>query len=59
MLTDGGRDLLAVAEQIYVDLEARWAEVIGADELEQLRDGLTAALTDGGRRELPAIRPTW
>ena len=59
VLTDSGRDLLAVAEQIYVDLEARWAEVIGADELEQLRDGLTAALTDGGRRELPAIRPTW
>ena len=59
VLTDRGRDLLGVVEQIYVDLEARWALVIGADELERLRHGLTAALTENGRRELPAIRPAW
>ena len=58
-LTERGSDLLAVVAQIYVDLEARWAYVIGADELERLRSGLTAALTDNGRNELPAIRPAW
>lgn len=59
MLTDRGSDLLGVVERIYVDLEANWAHVIGADELERLRDGLTAALTENGRHELPAIRPAW
>ena len=59
VLTDRGRDLLGVVEEIYVDLEARWADVIGTDELERLRHGLTAALTDNGRHELPAIRPAW
>lgn len=59
VLTDRGIDLLGVVEEIYVDLEARWAGVIGADELERLRQGLTAALTENGRHELPAIRPAW
>jgi DNA-binding MarR family transcriptional regulator len=59
ILTDRGRDLLHAVERIYGDLEARWGEVIGTEEVERLRQGLTAVLTDGGRRELPAIRPTW
>lgn len=58
-LTDRGRELLEVVEQIYVELEERWADVIGLEELEQLRSGLTAVLTDHGQRDLPAIRPTW
>jgi DNA-binding MarR family transcriptional regulator len=59
VLTDRGRDLLGVVEQIYLVLEARWADVIGAEEVERLRADLTAAVTDNGRRELPAIRPAW
>jgi DNA-binding MarR family transcriptional regulator len=59
VLTNRGRELVAAVEQIYGELEGRWAKVIGADEVERIRKALTAALTDGGRRELPAIRPTW
>ena len=39
VLTDRGHDLLGVVEQIYVDLEARWAETIGADQVESAAPG--------------------
>lgn len=59
VLTDRGRELLGAVEQVYVELEARWAAVIGDQDLERLRDDLTRALTDDGRHELPAVRPVW
>jgi DNA-binding MarR family transcriptional regulator len=54
-----GRRLLEAAEQIYAELEANWATVIGKGRLEALRSDLNEVLctTHGG--ELPPIRPLW
>ena len=59
VLTDRGRVRLATVETISVDLAARGAVVVGPEEVERMRQGLTAALTDHGRRPLPAVRPAW
>lgn len=57
-LTDRGRTLQATAEEIYRDLEARWADVIGGRRLADLRaDLITATSDDNG--ELPPVRPLW
>jgi DNA-binding MarR family transcriptional regulator len=57
-LTPRGHGLLAAVEEIYAELEARWAEVIGRPALEAVRTHLTTVLraTHGG--QLPAIRPS-
>jgi DNA-binding MarR family transcriptional regulator len=56
-LTRRGRQLLAVVEQIYAEIEADWAAVLGTRQLESMRADLTTVLraTHGGR--LPVIRP--
>ena len=58
-LAPKGRRLLEAAEDIYGELEAEWAKVIGKGRLEALRADLSEVLrtTHGG--ELPPIRPTW
>jgi DNA-binding MarR family transcriptional regulator len=57
-LTARGVDLLHAVEQIYVDLERRWADVLGTRSLDRLRRDLVAMLsTDDGT--LPPVRPTW
>jgi DNA-binding MarR family transcriptional regulator len=56
-LTDRGRRLLAAVEEIYAVLEARWAAVIGAGNVERLRRDLTRVLSGDGA--LPPVRPTW
>lgn len=57
-LTERGQQLLSSVEAIYDELEGRWAEVIGRQQLERLRTVLVEVLTarDGA---LPPIRPTW
>lgn len=57
VLTERGRQLLAAVEQIYTELEAGWADVLGAGAVESLRTDLTSVLerTHGGR--LPTITP--
>ncbi len=57
-LTRRGRRLLAAVEQIYDDLETRWADVISSSNLERMRRDLTQVLT-GDDGELPPVRPTW
>ena len=58
-LTPRGMQLLETVEEIYRELEAEWAAILGAPQLEALRRDLTAVLkaTNGG--VLPAVRPTW
>jgi DNA-binding MarR family transcriptional regulator len=56
-LTPRGRRLLAAVEVIYAELEQRWADVIGASNVERVRRDLTEVLAVDG--ELPAVRPTW
>ena len=57
-LTDRGRLLQTTAEDIYRDLEDRWAETIGDDRLAALRaDLIRVTSTEDG--ELPPVRPLW
>jgi DNA-binding MarR family transcriptional regulator len=58
-LTARGHRLLAVVEEIYAELEAEWAAVIGEARVEALRRDLTEVLRASHGGELPAIRPTW
>lgn len=57
-LTERGHHLLATVEEIYAELEGGWADVIGAERVDQLRADLVAVLaaSDG---TLPPVRPTW
>jgi DNA-binding MarR family transcriptional regulator len=58
VLSDRGRRLLAEVEAIYEDLERSWAEVIGAERVERLREDLVSVLARPGGT-LPPVRPTW
>lgn len=58
VLTARGRTLLAAVEDVYRDLEARWAAAIGPDGVERLRADLVAVLAGPGGT-LPPVRPTW
>ncbi len=56
-LTPRGRDLLAAVEDIYRELEAGWADVVGAGAVAQLRTTLDTALRAAHDGTLPTIRP--
>lgn len=57
-LTDRGRELQETAEEIYTELENRWADAIGRDRLAALRADLVSVIsTEDG--ELPPVRPLW
>lgn len=58
-LAPRGRRVLKAAEDIYVELEAEWANVIGKRRLEALRSDLNAVLRAAHGGDLPPIRPTW
>jgi len=57
-LTARGRKLQATAEEIYVELEGRWAQMIGPVRLAALRDDLLTVLSKG-QSEMPPVRPLW
>ncbi|HEY7137699.1 MAG TPA: MarR family winged helix-turn-helix transcriptional regulator [Acidimicrobiia bacterium] len=57
-LSARGRRLLATVEQIYAELEAEWADAIGAGALERLRRDLTRAILASHGGDMPAVRPT-
>ena len=57
-LTARGEELLRSVEQIYAELEARWAGVIGAPHVQSMRRDLVHVLS-GANGELPPVRPTW
>jgi len=54
-----GRRVLEAAEEIYRELEAEWAGVIGSRRLEALRSDLNEVLRAAHGGKLPPIRPTW
>lgn len=56
-LAPRGRLLLAEVEQIYSDLEAQWAQVIGEAALRQTRSRLEQVVRDRQGGELPRLRP--
>lgn len=55
-LSARGRDLLAAVEEIYAELEADWAAVLGAERLAALRADLDRALRTAHGGALPAVR---
>lgn len=57
-LSRRGVRLLADVEEIYAELEAVWADVIGTSGLSRLRRDLTRAVAASHGGRLPAIRPT-
>ena len=56
-LTPRGRDLLTAAEEVYAELEAQWADVVGRDRVEALRADLTRVLLQTFGGSLPAVGP--
>jgi DNA-binding MarR family transcriptional regulator len=56
-LTPRGRRLLAVVEEIYVELEAEWAALVGRPTVAAVRDGLVTVLTSAYGGVLPPIAP--
>lgn len=57
-ITAKGASLLDVVEEVYVELEAEWAAIIGPAEVEALRQGLTTVLSHRNAGQLPSVRPT-
>jgi DNA-binding MarR family transcriptional regulator len=58
-LTGRGEDLLAAVEEVYAELEAGWAELIGVAHVDRMRRDLMQVLSDPGDGQLPPVRPTW
>lgn len=58
-LTTAGRRFLADVEDIYGELEAGWADVVGRDDVERVRASLETVLRARHGGELPPVRPTW
>jgi DNA-binding MarR family transcriptional regulator len=56
-LAPRGRELLAVVEAIYAELESEWAQVVGAKEVERLRDTLTRVVLATNEGRFPPVRP--
>lgn len=56
-LTERGHRLLGAVEEIYTELDAQWAAVLGADRVEALRTDLETVLRHGHGGELPPVRP--
>jgi len=56
-LTGRGQELLVAVEQVYAELERRWAEVIGAAQVESMRRDLLQVLSGEGDGRLPPVRP--
>jgi DNA-binding MarR family transcriptional regulator len=58
-LSRRGRRLLAAVDEIYAELEAGWAAILGAHAVERLRRDLTSVMLRTNDGELPPVRPTW
>jgi DNA-binding MarR family transcriptional regulator len=56
-LTARGKALLAEVEEIYAELEARWATVLGGDGLAPLRRDLEVVIRSAHGGALPPVRP--
>ena len=55
-LSARGRSLLSDVERIWADLEAEWAQTLGAGRLDALRADLEAVLRGAHGGSLPAVR---
>jgi DNA-binding MarR family transcriptional regulator len=58
-LTPHGRELLASAERIQRELEARWARAAGSEDVAALRRALEAVVDERSGTGPPPLRPIW
>ncbi|MEP7025750.1 MAG: MarR family transcriptional regulator [Actinomycetota bacterium] len=58
-LTPRGVGLLRSVEQIYATLEEQWAQVIGTEQVQDMRRDLVRVLSAPEDGRLPPVRPTW
>ena len=58
-LTKKGHRVLEVVEEIYEELEGRWARIAGRRQVESMRAELTRILRAQNGGSLPPVRPTW
>jgi DNA-binding MarR family transcriptional regulator len=56
-LTARGRRRVVQVEEIYLELEQEWADVLGRARVERLRGSLVEVLTTAYGGELPPVRP--
>lgn len=57
-ITDKGLLLLTVAEEIYLEIEQDWADIIGRKQLDMLRSQLSKVMRAFNGGKLPAVRPS-
>ena len=58
-LTGRGEELLSAVEQVYAELEDRWAKLIGTSHVDRIRRDLMHVLSDPSNGQLPPVRPPW
>jgi len=58
-LTGRGEELLSAVEQVYAELEDRWAKLIGTSHVDRMRRDLMHVLPDPSNGQLPPVRPPW
>jgi len=58
-LTKNGHRLLDAVEEIYTELERRWAALVGKGRVESMREDLTRILRTQNGGVLPPVRQTW
>ena len=58
-LTGRGEELLSAVEQVYAELEDRWAKQIGTSHVDRMRRDLMHVLSDPSNGQLPPVRPPW
>jgi DNA-binding MarR family transcriptional regulator len=58
VLSERGRRLLVVVEEIYAELEREWADVLGSRAVENTRSTVTRALLHTFGGSLPTVGPT-
>ncbi|MBI1758843.1 MAG: MarR family transcriptional regulator [Actinobacteria bacterium] len=58
-LTSLGRAYLARTDRICGEMEERWAQLLGADRLDAIREDLRAVLASSGPGRPSGLRPVW
>lgn len=58
-LTARGHRLLDDVEEIYAEIEAEWADIVGRKRVDAMRSDLLEVMRVLHDGALPAIRPTW
>ncbi|SDC27771.1 MarR family winged helix-turn-helix transcriptional regulator [Actinokineospora iranica] len=58
-LTPRGWACVQRVVELWAAMESRWADLIGADRLDLLRDDLARLIADGAGGQPVALRPVW